>query len=218
MAASSAVRRAMLTLFSLGNCCHCHRSRLVLAEKGLDAEVVYVSAANPPAEFVEAVPGRQLPALIDRELLVYNDRVIIEYLDERYPHPGLLASDPAGRARQRMALHRLETDLYGCLPRLSRQDKDEREAARNMLERHLLAAAEVISAKPFFLGDSFSLLDATLAPILWRLSHYGIELPAAARAVLDYAGRMFVRPAFQRSLSPVEREMNDLGSMPTSAE
>lgn len=218
--AGAASRRSTLTLYSLCNCCHCHRVRLVLLEKGLDAEFVWVNPASPPPDLLDASPGGHLPTLIDRDVVLNNDRVIIEYLDERYPHPPLLATDPAGRARQRLALARIEQDLYTQLPRLSRSVREERDLAREALRTQLVAGAAVFAARPYFLGTDYSLIDATLAPLLWRLAHYGIELPSEAAPVSDYAARMFARPAFRQSLSAVELEMRDDGpaARPPSSE
>ncbi len=201
------VRRSTLTLFSLPNCCHCHRTRLALLEKGIEADLVYVNPAQPPDELVELNPGLTLPTLVDRELVLYHDRVILDYLGERYPHPPLLAADPVSRARQRLALYRIEADLYTLLPRLSRASREDRDHARETLRNQIAASAPLFAAAPWFLGEEFSLLDCSLAPLLWRLPHYEIELRAEAAPVLTYAERLFARPAFRASLSPVEGEM-----------
>lgn len=206
--AVTAGRRAALTLYSAPNCCACHRTRLVALEKGLDVDICYVSPSAPvPQELLDVNPAASLPTLVDRDVVLYNDRVIIEYLDERYPHPMLLKADPVGRAKQRLALSRIESEWCALLPRFNRANREERDLARATLRQQLIDSTSVFAAKPFFLGDEFSLLDATLAPVLWRLPQYEIELPGEAQAVTDYAERLFSRPAFRASLSAIESEM-----------
>src|SRR5690606_23660301 len=141
----------------------------------------------------------------DRELVLYDSRVIIEYLDERFPHPPLMPVDPVARAQFRLALYRIERDWY----ELARQiddpaDRKLGQTARKVLRDSILASADVFAAKPYFLSDEFSLVDATIAPILWRLPAWQIDLPLQAQAVERYANRIFARPAFRRSLSRVE--------------
>jgi RNA polymerase-associated protein len=133
----------------------------------------------------------------------------MEYLDERFPHPPLMPVDPVSRARTRLALYRIEQDWYELIHALESRGEKTSSKARKLLRESLTVSAEVFAAKPFFLSDDFSLVDASIMPILWRLQHYGIELPRQARPVLDYADRMFERESFQASLSEAEREMRD---------
>ena len=171
-----------------------HRVRLVLAEKSVDADIVWVDPAAPPAGLVDATAQSTVPALVDRDLTLYNPRVIIDYLDERYPHPPLMPIDPVSRARTRLALFRIESDW------LSLADQPDALAAS------LASSADVFKAMPFFLSEEYSILDATLAPLLWRLTACGIVLPAAAKPVTDYADRQFARQGFQASLAEDERQ------------
>ena len=183
-----------------------HRVRLVLAEKGLSASVEPVDTAAFPEALLALSPNRELPVMVDRELALHGVGVIIEYVDERYPHPPLMPMDPLSRARVRLAAHRIDKDWYALLP-----EEGETPAARRASAERLAAALaeadEVFGAMPFFLGDAYSILDTMLAPLLWRLPHYGIVLPETATAVAAYARRMFARPAFQASLGSREKEM-----------
>jgi RNA polymerase-associated protein len=133
----------------------------------------------------------------------------MEYLDERFPHPPLMPVDPVSRARSRLALYRIEKDWYELVPALESRGEKTASKARKMLRDSLTAGAEVFAAKPFFLSDEFSLVDAAIVPILWRLDHYRIELPRQAKPVLQYAERMFARDTFKASLSEAEREMKE---------
>ena len=183
-----------------------HRVRLVLAEKSVTADVVWIDPDAPLPELVEASAQSTVPVLVDRDLTLYDARVIIDYLDERYPHPPFMPIDPVSRARTRLALYRIESDWYAFLPALE-AGGEQAVTAGNQLAESLTAASDVFAAMPYFLSEEFSMLDATLAPLLWRLGHYGIVLPPAAASVSDYAKRVFARTGFQASLSDVEREL-----------
>jgi len=201
-------RRSVMTLFSDASCPQSHRVRMVLAEKGITVEIVNIDPDNLPEDLIDLNPYQSVPTLMDRELVLYDPQVIVEYLDERFPHPPLMPVDPVSRARSRLALHRIEKDWYTLLTDMERGEKTAAKA-RKALRDSLASSAEVFAAKPFFLSDDFSLVDASLAPIMWRLKHYRIELPAQAKPVIDYAERLFARESFQDSLTETEREMRE---------
>jgi RNA polymerase-associated protein len=149
-----------------------------------------------------------VPTLVDRDLVLYDSRVIIEYLDERFPHPPLMPVDPVTRAQFRLALYRIERDWYGLAQQIEQEpDKKQGLRLRKILRDQVLASSEVFKAKPYFLSDEFSLVDATIAPILWRLPYFGIDLPPQAQAVTRYANHVFSRSSFRESLSENEQEM-----------
>ncbi len=201
-------RRSVMTLFSDASCPQSHRVRMVLAEKGITVDIVNVDPDNLPEDLIDLNPYQSVPTLMDRELVLYDPQVIVEYLDERFPHPPLMPVDPVSRARSRLALYRIEKDWYSLMADLEKGEKTAAKA-RKALRDSLASSAEVFAAKPFFLSDDFSLVDASLAPIMWRLKHYRIDLPPQARPVLDYAERLFARDSFQASLTEAEREMRD---------
>ena len=201
-------RRSVMSLFSSTTCPQSHRVRVVLAEKGITVEIVDVDS-NKPEDLIDLNPYNTVPTLVDRELVLYDPRAIMEYLDERFPHPPLMPVDPVSRARTRLALYRIEQDWYELIPALESKGEKTATKARKQLRDSLTSSAEVFAAKPFFLSDEFSLVDASVMPILWRINHYGIELPRQAKPVLEYAERMFERESFQNSLSEAEREMRD---------
>jgi RNA polymerase-associated protein len=200
-------RRSVMTLFSNAGCPHSHRVRIVLAEKGITVEIVNIDPDNLPEDLIDLNPYQSVPTLIDRELVLYDPQVITEYLDERFPHPPLMPVDPVSRARSRLALYRIQKDWYSLLGDLESGAEKTASKARKTLRDSLASSAEVFAAKPFFLSDDFSLVDATIAPVLWRLKHYRIELPSQASPVMDYAERLFERESFQTSLTEAEREM-----------
>ena len=202
-------RRSVMNLFSSASCPQSHRVRVVLAEKGITVEIRDVEGDNKPEDLQDLNPYNSVPTLVDRELVLYDPRAIMEYLDERFPHPPLMPVDPVSRARTRLALYRIEQDWYSLVPALESRGEKTSSKARKELSDSLTSSAEVFAAKPYFLSDEFSLVDATIVPILWRLQFYRIELPKQAKPVMDYAERMFERESFQASLSEAEREMRD---------
>jgi len=202
-------RRSVMNLFSSGLCPHSHSVRMVLAEKGITVEIVDIDINEKPEDLLDLNPYNSVPTLVDRELVLYDPHTIMEYLDERFPHPPLMPVDPVSRARTRLALYRIQQDWYELVPALESKGEKTSAKARKQLSDSLTSSAEVFAAKPFFLSDEFSLVDALVTPIMWRLQKYRIELPRQAKAVSDYAERMFERESFQASLSEAEREMRE---------
>ncbi|NND90382.1 MAG: stringent starvation protein A [Granulosicoccus sp.] len=203
---ASGHRHSGIVLYSDASSIDSHRVRLVLAEKDIQAEIETVPAGQADEALLQLNPQGSLPTLLDRDLALYDARVIIDYLDERYPHPPLMPVDPVSRARIRLAQYRIESDWYSLRPDANGQSLTPRRAAARLGES-LTATSEVFAAMPFFFSEEYSILDATLAPLLWRLPAYGIVLPSAAAPVLHYAERMFARPGFQASLSDAERKL-----------
>lgn len=201
-------RRSVMTLFSDPLCAQSHRTRIVLKEKDIGCDIVQVDPKDKPEDLPEINPYNSTPTLLDRDLVLYDARVIMEYFDERYPHPPLMPVDPVARAKTRLALFRIEKDWYSLLPALRANNEKKAEAARKQLRESLLSSVDVFKAKPYFLSDEFSLVDCSIAPILWRLEAFGIELPPnQAKPINAYSERLFRRPGFRKSLSEPELEM-----------
>jgi RNA polymerase-associated protein len=197
--ALAASRRSVMTLFSDPSCPYCHRVRIVLAEKGIAVDIVDVDARDLPDEVMDFNPYR--------DLRLYDSRIIMEYLDERFPHPPLLPVDPVSRATSRLYIYRIERDWYQLMDNIFQGNEEEAEQARKELRESLIATAPVFAANPFFMNDEFSLVDCCVAPLLWRLPVMRIELPPHSKAISDYATRIFRWPAFRASLTEAEREM-----------
>ncbi|HMN45348.1 MAG TPA: glutathione S-transferase N-terminal domain-containing protein [Povalibacter sp.] len=196
-----------MTLFSKADDVWSHRTRIVLAEKSIHVEAIDVDDGNLPEDLLDLNPYHSVPTLVDRDLVLYDSRVIMEYLDERFPHPPLMPVDPVARAQFRLALYRIERDWYGLVEQIRNPDRKESQKARKVLRDSVLASADVFQAKPFFLSDEFSLVDATIAPVLWRLSAWEIDLGAQAPAITRYMNLVFSRPTFRHSLSRAEQDM-----------
>lgn len=197
-----------MTLFSNPTDPHSHRTRLVLAEKGINVDVIDVHGADLPEDLMDLNPYNSVPTLVDRDLVLYDSRVIMEYLDERFPHPPLMPVDPVTRAQFRLALYRIEKDWYATAEEIVAGEKRAANKARKILRESILSSADLFAAKPFFLSEEFSLVDCSIAPILWRLPYLEVDLPAAqGKPVIQYAHRVFSRPSFQASLTELEQEM-----------
>lgn len=182
---------------------------MVLAEKGIAVDVVDVDANNLPDEVMDFNPYGTVPTLVDRDLRLYESRIIMEYLDERFPHPPLLPVDPVSRASARLFMYRIERDWYAPMDRIFKGTAAEAAQARKELRDSLIATAPVFAAHPFFMSDEFSLVDCCVAPLLWRLPALGIEIPSQTKTLRGYMTRIFSWESFRSSLTEVEQELGD---------
>ena len=203
----------MMTMYSSENCLDSHRVRVVLAEKGLNVEIIHIEQDRSAiGELAELSPYGEPPTLVDRDLVVYGTWVVTEYLDERYPHPPLMPIDPVSRSRLRLAMYRIQRDWLenGRIIETSTGPKKV-DAARKQLLESIVAADPLFGLSPFLLNDELSLVDCALLPLLWRLPAYDIDLPKRQTPNLHrYMDRMFARDAFQRSLTEAERACREL--------
>ncbi len=198
-------KRTIMSLFSDNDDIYSHQARIVLAEKGVNVEIMPVKRTALPDELLAVNPYGTLPTLIDRDLVLYKARIIMEYLDERFPHPPLLPVYPVARAETRKMMHRIEQDWYCLMQRI--QTNTDAPAARALLLESIIALEPVFADKLYFLSDDFSLLDCVLAPLMWRFPCLGVEIPVEACAVHAYMQRVFKREAFQVSLTDAERQL-----------
>jgi len=205
---AAANKRSVMTLYSDPSNPYCHRVRVVLAEKNITYEIEDIDPLNMPEELMELNPYGTLPTLVDRDLRLYESRIIMEYLDERFPHPPLLPVDPVSRSTSRLLMYRVDRDWYRLMDVIL-ESKKEAAKARKELRESLLTTAAVFSAKPFFMSDEFTLVDCAIAPLLWRLPMLGVEIPASAKGLHQYAANLFKRDSFKQSLSEAEHEMRD---------
>ncbi len=202
-------RRSVMTLFSSAIDPASHQTRMVLAEKGIAVDILDIDVDNKSEDLIDINPYNSVPTLVDRDLVLYDPNVIMEYLDERFPHPPLMPVDPVSRAKSRLYTYRIKKDWFGLIRELESGNEKTASKARKILRESLISSAELFAAKPFFLSDEFSLVDCCVVPLLWRLPHYKVELPKQAKPVLQYADRVFNRESFQSSLTEAEREMRE---------
>ena len=198
----------MMVLYSGTTCPFSHRCRFVLFEKGMDFEVRDVDLFQKPADIMMMNPYGQLPILVDRDLILYESNIINEYIDERFPHPQLMPADPVMRARVRLMLMTFERELFVHVQTLETASREsEHENARKQIADQLTQLAPVFVNSKFMLGDDFTMPDIAIAPLLWRLEHYGIALPKAAAPLSKYAERLFSRQKYIEALTPSEKVM-----------
>ena len=203
-------KRSSMTFYSNGEDHYSHRVRIVLAEKGVAVEVVDCEVDDLPEDVAALNPYNSLPTLLDRDLVLYEPNVMMEYLDERFPHPPLLPVYPVARAESRLFVYRIEKDWAVLVDAIqsSRSDNVVKKSVKELKES-LVAVAPIFMEKPFFMSEEFSLVDCCVAPILWRLPSLGVDIRPSkqSKPLIDYMDRLFNREAFQESLSVQEREM-----------
>ena len=205
--ASMANRRSIMVLYSDQTTTIGHAVRIVLAEKDINVEINYVNGERPE-ELNELNPYGSVLTLIDRDLVLYEAQIIMEYLDERFPHPPLLPVDPVTRAINRQFRYRVMRDLYKLIDDIENGSDSNAAAARKTMRDNFTSLTPMFTQKPYFMSDEYSLVDCCMAPLIWRLNFWGIKLPASTRALVHYGERLFSRTAFKDSLSVHERELN----------
>ena len=198
-----------MTFFSDPASHYSHRVRIVLAEKGVTVDIVDVDPDNPPGELADLNPYNALPTLVDRDLVLYEPNIMMEYLDERFPHPPLLPVYPVARANSRLMIHRIQKDWCGLVDQVLAQPTGKAaDAARKELKESLLATAPLFAEMPFFLSEEFTIVDCCIAPILWRLPALGIDLSdKQAKPIQKYMDSIFAREGFKASLSDLEEDI-----------
>jgi RNA polymerase-associated protein len=195
-------------LYSGTTCPFSQRCRFVLFEKGMDFEIRDVDLFNKPEDINVMNPYGQVPILVERDLVLYESNIINEYIDERFPHPQLMPADPVMRARTRLFLFNFERELFVHVQALENSNNQKLiEKGRSTIRDRLTQLAPIMLKNKYMLGDDFSMLDVALAPLLWRLDHYGIDLPKTAAPLMKYAERIFSRPAYIEALTPSEKVM-----------
>ena len=200
----------MMVLYSGTTCPFSQRCRFVLFEKGMDFEIRDIDLYNKPEDISVMNPYGQVPILVERDLILYESNIINEYIDERFPHPQLMPADPVMRARTRLFLYNFEKELFvhvSILEDRSSTDTKAQDLARQNIRDRLAQLAPMLLKNKYMLGEEFSMLDVAVAPLLWRLDHYGIELPKNAAPIQKYAERIFSRPAYIEALTPSEKVM-----------
>ncbi|TDI79037.1 MAG: glutathione S-transferase [Betaproteobacteria bacterium] len=197
----------MMTLYSATTCPFSHRCRIVLFEKGMDFQIIDVDLYNKPEDLAVMNPYDQVPVLVERDLVLYESNIINEYVDDRFPHPQLMPADPGMRARARLFLHRFEQEIFCHINIVEQGSQKAADKARAEIRDNLTVIAPIFVKQKYMLGDEFSMLDVTIAPLLWRLDYYGIQLPKQAAPLLKFAERLFSRPPFIDALTASEKAM-----------
>lgn len=197
----------MMTLYSGTTDPFSQRCRIVLFEKGMDFQIIDVDVFNKPEDLAVMNPYNKVPVLVERDLILSESNIINEYIDERFPHPQLMPADPVMRARARLFLHRFESELFCHIDVIEHGVQKAADKARLAVRDNLTQLAPVFTKQKYMLGDEFSMLDVAIAPLLWRLDHYGIQLGKEAVPLMKYAERLFSRPAYIEAMTPAEKAM-----------
>lgn len=203
-------RRSTMVLYSEPNNIYCHQVRIVLAEKGITHDTEEVHPQTKPEVISEMNPYNRVPILLDRDLVLYQANIIMEYLDERFPHPPLLPVYPVARAKFRLMLYRIEKDWYTLLHQIAVTSGAQANKTRKILRDSILSVLPIFEEKPFFFSEEFSLVDCYLGPFFWRLPCYGVLLPPQqSKAIKAYEDRIFSRPSFRDTLTPEEQKLRE---------
>lgn len=195
-------KRSVPTLFSTKTDIYSHQVRIVLAEKGVAYEIENILPGTISEDLIEVNPRGTVPVLVDRDLILSNARIIMEYLDERFPHPPLMPVYPILRAQCRLNIHRIQNDWFSLIDFIERDPTTaEAQRALNQLREEVLALGPVFSDSDYFLSEDFSLVDCYVAPLLWRMNTLGVEFNGAgSKAVKAYMNRVFKRDSFVQSI------------------
>ncbi|AMA65013.1 Stringent starvation protein A [Candidatus Arsenophonus lipoptenae] len=204
----AANKRSVMTLFSGQTDIFSHQVRIVLAEKGVSVEIENVEASHLPKDLIDLNPYKTIPTLVDRELTLYDSRVVMEYLEERFPHPSLMPVYPVARGSNRLMIHRIEKDWYSLTYKIKNKDPQANDA-RKKLKDELISISAIFKEMPFFMSEEFSLVDCYLAPLLWRLPYWHVHIPKVkeTEGIYSYMERVFERNSFLASLTDAERDM-----------
>lgn len=205
-----------MTLYSNALDIYSHRARIVLAEKGVSVDVINTDSSEKMEDLHELNPYGTTPTLVDRELVLYDSNIIMEYLDERFPHPPLMPVYPVARAKTRLMIYRIDREWGELVRKIDKGKPDASQNAAKELTNYLVRLAPVFGNSPYFLNEEFSLVDCCIAPILWRLPAWGIQLPAEAKVIHKYAERIFARDSFQASLTEAEQDLRKTSKIVTA--
>jgi len=197
----------MMTLYSGTSCPFSQRCRIMLYEKGMDFQIVDVDLYNKPEDLAVMNPYNQVPVLVERDLILYQSNIINEYIDDRFPHPQLMPADPVMRARARLFLYRFENEMFSHIDTIEKGTQKQGDKGRAVIRDNLTQIAPVFAKQKFMLGEEFTMLDVAIAPLLWRLDHYGISMSKTCAPLMKYAERLFSRPAYIDALTASEKVM-----------
>ena len=204
--------RTSMALFSDPLDHYSHRVRIVMCEKGVTSEIIDTDSNNLSSEILEVSPYAELPVLVDRDVCLYDSVILMEYLDEIFPHPPLLPVYPVSRAHIRLFIQRIQRDWCDIFDSLMDGAPEAKaKKMRTELKSQILSMSPILKEKEFFMSDEFSLVDCCIAPILWRLPLIGIELQkdAKTKPVYEYMQRVFTKPCFVNSLSELEKDIRN---------
>ena len=199
-----------MKIYSGPLCIFGHACRIVLREKTIQHETVYVKPGEMVEQLADLNPYGETPILQDRDLVLYGPTLITEYLDERLPHPPLMPIDPVGRGKARLAIADIHRDWLNNAQRSIELGTKLDKKSTDLIRDGLTAMAIQLEGKKYVLGEEFTLVDCYVGPLLWRLPMFNLKLPIQAKRLEDYGNRIFARPSFAKSLSEPEKEIRGI--------
>ncbi len=202
-------KKSAMSLHTDVNSISSHSLRILLRDKDVECDMRYVNSNERREALYELNPYGETPVLIDREMVLYEFYPVVEYLDERFPHPPLLPADPIGRGKARLVISRMNRDWMIDVDKAIAADEPLSDELKQSIIDGLTALSPLFNHQLYFTGDDYTLVDVMIAPLLWRLKSLGIQLPEKAKPILDYADRLFAREQFEMSLSQQEMELNE---------
>jgi RNA polymerase-associated protein len=214
----------MIHLYSDSRCIFSHRARIVLNKKDMDFKVIDVNI-NLRQDLMVLNPYNETPVLVDdidknnkkKDLVLLDTNIICEYIDERFPHPQLMPIEPAEKSRLRMLMHHFENELFAHVRLLEAnygvaKNKKENDKLKKQISSVLDNISQVFindKKAQYLFGNSFTILDAAVLPLLWRLDYYEIPTKPNWNGMLRYANNLFATEEFIASLTPAERSMRE---------
>ncbi len=206
---SDVAKKSAMSLYTDVNSISSHSLRILLRDKDVECDMRYVNSAEKQEALFEFNPYGETPVLIDREMVLYEFYPVVEYIDERFPHPPLLPPDPIGRGKARLTIARMQRDWILEVDQQMAAGKPLSDELKQSIRDGLTSLSPLFNHQLFFTGDDYNLVDVMIAPLLWRLKILGIKLPDKAKPIQDYADRLFAREQFELSLSQQEVELNE---------
>lgn len=197
-----------ITLYSHADDFRSHWIRFLLAEKQIKYHLIITD--HEDEDLADLNPYNQLPMLIEQNLKLFAPSIIAEYLDDRYRQNKLYADAPMARAEQRQYIWRFEQDWFKLADHMLRHTDtlapQQKQKAQNELRDTLISLTPLFQHFPFFMSETFSILDCMIAPMFLRLESMGVKLPTQqSRPLLLYCNRVFSRPAFVKSMTQQEK-------------
>jgi glutathione S-transferase len=158
-----------LELISFPICPFVQRSVITLLQKGVGFDIKHIDLANKPDWFLAISPLGKVPVLrIDGDTVLFESAAINEYIDET-TEPRMLPDDPVERARARAWIGFAGTLLSDVMTLTTAGEEREFAAAEATLFTHIQQLEDNVDPKPFYLGEQFSLVDSTIAPVFMRM-------------------------------------------------
>lgn len=204
-------------LFSFEACPFAQRTRMLMIEKGIEYSLTEVDLYNRPDWWSELSPYGKVPLLRHNGDIVYESRIINEYLEEVFPEPPLLPKTPMLRAKARIWIDYVDSYLLPALHKLIADSGNEEKQIENrkaVEEKFLFIENEGLKKLgngPFFMGSDITLVDLQFMPFIERFSCYeelwGASIPQECARLREWIHVMEDRASHQETVNSHEYHM-----------